>query len=792
MSNRNPIPQAAPAAQTAEIEKEIRRVKRTFATADARQVARLAKARTVVAALENEPLLRDEAMDIAELGVAKKNVRVDPNTLALLGQSGRGKSTTEAALIGRSDIHPNASGKPLTSCITRTFMDIDPDSGDGEYAVLQMRKAAELRALAERHVKTFGVDDFRVPTDIEDLPAAIQALSIEATPTLEALLTVIDQFIRHEDLITGPSELRRIPLDSPSGRQRLHGILREDSPENQNPQARIVDIVKSVDIHLYRPAREDDTHLQLPDTCLVDTPGTGGTTLHSWGLQELIDDGNLDVILFCINPRRVTETEFQLARSLNAAIRSGNLQPQQLLLIHNAIDEEIQHAESETAISELMHVLGGGPEAFHVHETSALAALWALEARNGTPVPNPEKYKSMAVALGLDPADVRDLNDPELHTAVYTNSGLPELIQAINAVTRTYTVEARVSAAETAVGKTVARLADHYAAEHQRLAEELNKHGDADLKSVELLAKKEAAAHAYIGRERSKLLAPETEKLQTLLTETSEDLYTRLGEALPKLWDANLVPDRLRTVPTAPLQRPLPRNFVSDTEEWVWRELDLKPIGHYFAERIETAFGEKACKDLLKLGFDSPIAAEVMRVEAVREITRAVGRDIIDFAANAGKVMLGKPDYRLIPADHSTDNPPAVVQLLETIANTRDRTADAEHFAALLDAIRTCYDPGILEAVASIRGFHEAKLADIERDLRDLIFKTFITLQDHRNSGGLVATLFEEVDAEIQSLHLQKQTLDEKQARLKAIETLMTATDIPEDLQTPDANAAAV
>ncbi len=792
MSNRNPIPQAAPATRNAEIQKQVRHVKRTFATADPRQVARLAKARTTVAALENEPLLRDDAMEVGELGIAKKNVRLAPNTLGIMGQSGRGKSTTKAALIRRSDIHPNASGKPLTAGITRTFMDIDPDSGEAEYAVLQMRKASEIQALAERQVKAFGIDDFHMPHDIEDLPTAIDALGIEATTNLESLLKVIEQFIRHEDLITGSIEHRRIRLDSPTGRQRLHDILREDSPENRNPENRIVDIVKSVDIHLYRPAREDDTHLQLPDTCLVDTPGTGGTTLHAWGLQELISDGNLDVILFCINPRRVTETEFQLARSLNAAIRSGHLQPQQLLLIHNAIDEEIQHEESETAISELRHVLGGGSETFHVHETSALAALWALEARNGTPVPNPEKYKSMAVALGLDPEEVRDLDNPELHTAVYNNSGLPKLIQAINAVTRTYTVEARVTAAEAAVGKTVTRLAHHYAAEQQRLAEQLNKHGNPDFKSVEVLAEKEAEAQAYIGSKRSALLETENETLQKLYNDASEKLYTRLAEALPTLWDDSLVPDRLRTAPTSPLRRPLPRTFVSDTEEWVWLELDLKPIGHYFAERIETEFGDEACQALLTLAFNTDITEDVMNVEAVREITRDIGRDIIDFAAKAGKAMLGKPEYRLIPFNRSTDNRPAVVELLETIANTHDRTPDAEHLQALLNAIRTCYEPGIQEAVAAIRGFHEAKLADIERDFRKLIFKTFITLQDQRNSDQLVATLFEAVDEDIQTLHLQKQTVDEKLARLKTIETLLRTTDSPETSQTPDANTAAV
>lgn len=782
MSDRDRIPQAAPAARTADLEKEFRRVKRKLQTADDRQAESLAKSRLVCRALENERLLREDAMVYGDLSRTKADVSLKPLTFAVLGQSGRGKSTLAGALIGRSDFHSNMSGKPVTACVSRTFMDIEPDAA--EYAVLQMRTTPEIKALVERKVKGLGVDDFLLPTDIEDLPEALSALHTgngEPHPTLSALRSVVDQFIRHEDLVTAPVAQRRIPLDSASGRQRLHDVIREDSTENTTPEHRIADIVKSVDIHLRRPAREDATRLELPDTCLVDTFGTGGATTHSWGLEELLYQGTLDVVLFCVNPRRVTETEFDLARMINAALRTGQLHRTQILIIHNAKDEAILHDESQTAISELMHVLSGGPERFDVHETSALAALWAVEARNGTPLPNPEKYKSMAVALGLDPEAVSDLDAPELHTAVYANSGLPELIQAINAVTRAYTVAARVKAAETAVGETLAGLSEHYEAEDERFSEALKQHGNADFKSVALLKNKEAAAYAYIGQKRSALLAPEPETLQTLQTEARETLYTALDAALPKLWDDNLVPDRLRTAPTPLLQRPLPRHFVSDIEEWVWLQLDLKPIGQYFAGRIETAFAtEEACEALLLFGFNTPVAAEVMSVAAVREITRAVGTDIIDFAANAGKAMLGKPDYRLIPSDISRNNPPAVVQLLETIANTHDRNANAEHFEALLNTIRTRYDPGIEEAVAAIRGFYEAKLADIERNFGDLIFQTFITLQDHRNTETLVATLFEAVDDEVQALHQQKQTVDLKRARLKSIATLLTPTEAPD------------
>lgn len=779
MFDNNRIPQAAPAARTVDIdiEKEVRHVKHKLQTADDRQAMRLAKSRAIVAFLDKEPLLRDDAMDIGELGVAKKDVRLNSLTIGAIGQSGCGKSTTSAALTGgRSDTHLSGSGKALTAGIIRTFMDIDPASGEGEYALLQMRTATELLALAERQLKTLGVDDFRLPTDIEDLPAAIHALGIEATPALEALLEVIEQFIRHEDLITGPVENRRIPLDSPSGLQRLESIVREGTPENLNPEQRIVDIVKTIDIHLHRPAREDDTCLQLLDTCLVDTPGTGGSPLHSWRLRDLIfgADGNLDVILFCINPRRVTETEFELARSLNEAITSGNLHPQQVLLVHNAIDEQVQHDESETAISELMHVCGG-PEMFQIHETSALAALWGLQARNGKPIPNPEKYRSMAVALGLDPEDVRDLDDPELHTAVYEKSGLPELIQAINKVTRGYTVEVRVKAAETSVNNTVSRLSAHYDTEHERVAEQLSKHGPPDVKAVKVLAAMEADAKAYIAEKRAALLEIEPEeKLQTLFTEASESLYTRLGEVLPKLWKS--VPDRLRTVPKPIIHRPLPRTFISDIEEWIWQHLDLVPVGRYFADRIEKEFGENTYTELLHFGFDTPIAKEVMRLETVREMTRTMGNDISDFSKNIGKAMLGKPKYRLLRSDLSTPSP--VVEILETIANTHD--VDAEHFdfEGLRDAIRESYETGIKEAVAAIRGFHEAKLADIEIAFTELISQTFIRLQDNRETLG--ATLFDAVDDEIHALHLQKQTLDEKRARLKTIETFMTATDTDE------------
>ena len=777
-NHRNP--QAAPAARTADIdiEKEVWRVKRKLQTADDRQAVRLAKSRTIVAFLDKDPLLRDDAMEIGELGVAKKDVLLNPVTVATIGQSGRGKSTENAALIGRSDVHAFASGKSVTACVTRTFKDLDPDGSEGQYAVLQMRSAGELRALAERQVKTLGVDDFRVPTDIEDLPDAIHSLGIEATPTLEALLEVIQQFIRHEDLITGPVENRRIPLESPPDIQRLHDIVREDSAENLSHSKRIVDIVKSVDIHLYRPTREDDTLLQLSETCLVDTPGTGGARVHSWGLQELISDadGNIDIILFCLNPRRVTETEFELARYLNAAIRSGNLHPQQLLLIHNAIDEEIQHAESETAISELMHVLGGDPEMFEIHETSALSALWALEASKGKPIPNPAKYKSMAVALGLDPKDVRDINDSELHTAVYEKSGLPELIQAINKVTRAYTVKVRVKAAETSVNNTVSRLSAHYDTEHEWVAEQLSKHGPLDVKAVKVLAEMEADAKAYIAEKRAVLLKIEPEaKLQTLFTEASETLNTRLGEVLPKLWDDNRVQDRLRTVPTPIIHRQKPRSFVSDIEEWIWQHLDLVPVGRYFADRILTEFGENTYTELLHFAFDTPAAKDVMRVETVREMTSTVGNDIIDFAKNIGKAMLGKPKYRLLPSDLS--NPSPVVKILETITNTHD--VDAAHFEALRDAISESYETGIREAVTAIRGYHDAKLADIERAFDALVFQTFLRLQDARETLG--ATLFDAADDEIHALHLQKQTLDEKRTRLKTIETLMTLSDTDTD-----------
>lgn len=773
------IPQAAPAAITANLEGEVRRVKRTLQAADDRQALRLAKTRLACSAVETEPLLREDAMAYADLSIALKDTSLKPLTIAIMGQSGRGKSTINSALIGRSDIQPKASGKPLTGCVSRTFTDIDPADG-AEYAILQMRTAPEIKALVEKQVKKgMGVDDFRVPDDIEDLPNALNALNVgNGEQTHAALLDVVNQFIRHKDI-----EDRRIDLNSPNGRQRLHDLIREDSAQNSTPEQRIVDIVKSVDIHL---VRDDDKHLELPDTtCLVDTFGSGGSTTHTWGLEELLYEGDIDLLLFCVNPRRVTETEFDFARMINAAIRAGKLHRTQILMIHNAIDEEIQHAESETAIAELMHVLSGGPEMFEIHETSALAALWALEARNGNSLQNPEKYKSMAIALGLDP-DVWDIEDPALHTAVYQKSGLPALISAINAVTRAYTVEVRVKAAETSVGKTVSRLSAHYNAEHERLAEELSKHGTPDVNAVKVLAAMQAEAKAFIAEKRGALLESEpAEKLNTLFTEARETLHTRLGETLPKLWDDNNVPDRLRTAPTPIIQRPLPRSFVSDIEEWTWQELDLllQPIGRYFADRIDTAFDDEACQELQRLAFDTPVAKDVMRLETVQDMTRNVGRDISDFAKNIGKAMLGKPEYRLIPsARRDNDDPSPVVKILETIAKTHD--ADAENFEALRDAICEKYDPGIKEAVAAIRGFHEAKLADIEHAFADLIFQTFIRLQDSRETLG--ARLFDADESH--ALHLQKQYLDEKRSRLKTIETLMT-TDIDIDIDI-DASAS--
>ena len=764
------IPQAAPAAFTADIEGEIRRIKRTLQVVDDQQALRLAYARLACSAVENEPLLREDAMAYADLKIALSDIALKPPTIAIMGQSGRGKSTLNSALIGRGDIQQKASGKPLTGCVSRTFTDIDAADG-GEYAILQLRTAAEIKALVEKQVKKLGVKDFRVPDDVESLPETLNALSIgieNGEQTLNALLDIVTQFIRHADTTD-----RRIDLDSRNGRQRLHDLIREDSAQNSDPEQRMVDIVKFVDIHLVRLVREDDKHLELPEnTCIVDTFGSGGSTTHTWGLEELLNEGNIDLLLFCVNPRRVTETEFEFARTINTAIRAGTLHRTQILMIHNAIDEEIQHGESETAIAELMHVLSGENERFEIHETSALAALWALEARNG--VPNPEKYKSMAIALGVDP-DVWDLEDPALHTAVYQASGLPALISEINALTRAYTVEVRVKAAETSVGKTVSRLSAHYNAEHERLAKELSKHGSPDVNAVKVLAAKKSEAKAYIAEKRAALLelleSEPAEKLNMLYTDARETLQTRLGETLPKLWDDNNVPDRLRTAPMPILHRPLPRSFVSDIEEWTWQELDvlLQPIGRYFADRIDTAFDEEACQELQRIAFETPVAEDVMSVETVREMTRKIGEEISDFAKNIGKAMLGQPKYRLIPsARRDNDAPSPVVKILETLAKTHD--ADAENFEALRDAICEQYDPGIKAAVAAIRGFHEAKLSDVERAFGDLIFQTFIRLQDTRETLG--ARLFDADESH--ALHLQKQNLDEKRTRLKTIETLMT------------------
>ena len=762
------FPQAAPTVITADIEREVQRVKRTL-QADDRQALRFAKARLACSTVENEPLLREDAMAYADLSIALSDTSLNPLTIAIIGQSGRGKSTLNCALTGRSDIQPFASGKPLTGCVTRTFTDIDP-ADDVEHAILQMRTESEIRALVEKQVKKgLGVDDFRMPDDIEDLPSALNALSIgigNGEETRAALLDVVNQHIRHADIRS-----RRINLDSPNGREILHNLIREDSAQNSNPEQRMVDVVKWVDIHL---VRDDDKHLELPDTtCLVDTFGSGGSTTHTWGLEELFYEGDIDLLIFCVNPRRVTETEYDFGRMINAAIQAGKLHRTQILMVHNAIDEAIQHGENETAIAELMHVLSGDQEMFEIHETSALAALWALEARNGNAVPNSEKYKSIAIALGIDP-DVWNMDDSELHTAVYERSGLPELIQAINSVTRAYTVEVRVKAAETSVNNTVSRLSAHYDTEHARVADQLAAHGPPDVKAVKVLAERQAEAKFYIAEKRAALLDIEPE-LQTLFTEASDNLYTHLGEVLPKLWENSLVPDRLRTVPLPIIHRPLPRTFVSDIEEWIWNHLELAPVGHYFADRIATEFGENTYTELLHFAFDTPVAKEVMRFETVREMTRSVGNDIIDFAKNSGKAMLGKPKYRLLPSDLS--NPSPVVKVLETIAKTHD--ADAEHFEALRDAIRESYETGIKEAVAAIHGFHDAKLAEMEHTFNDLLFETFIRLQDNREALG--ATLFAAADDEVHALQLQKQTLDEKRAGLKKIETFMTATDTDTD-----------
>jgi hypothetical protein len=662
-----------------------------------------------------------------------------PYRIAVIGRTGRGKSTFINALLARDLVLKKDAGKPATGAALEIFF---IEEYEKEVAIVIYRSEANIRELIKDFITRYGLNfplyrgqiDTKFLVNLQTIQPAKPFTQSEEQDTFmvlrNTLVDMVDQFIKHPNL-----DSRTFDLNNQYDCEYLLKLTDEHSELNsKHSPERVISLIQAVTYKI----KTNYQSFHLPkNVCLVDLPGLDGSPLHNIIIRDGIKGA--DAVIYLHQPQRVdTSDDLVLFNNIKRyiSIEESKSSYEGIFFVLNARDSITADKippELNTAMCELINNFLPNYTSFFANRDqegnpyfliSALAALEAQKSLRGEALKDPRTYRQLKVGLGLS----ENAGDQ----IVLEASRLPHLVTKLMQFAREGRVERQITDGQTALNTIIQSLLNKYEREKEQLNRKLGQFSLEEKEEQILREKEEKLKDIVITFRCNQSL----EKYKIQLTETAKIICNEIDKALknklPELWEGSI--QRKRSVITGEWEvKFFSQKLLEGVQKQLWHELTDRMmqlseqlVGYYYHhfrdQRIATQIAQGCYETLDSRQIEERIQIWI-KEKMQFKLREFASRIAIGLLANSQKF-----DWMNKNISQSESELRTFLEILKEIPPQLN--LNPEQFNILVSAIRQQYEPYIVNfSTEFLLNLYWYEMIVIEEELLKFIRSHFYKLR---------------------------------------------------------------
>lgn len=684
-----------------------------------------------------------------------------PYLIAIIGNTGVGKSTFNNSLIGRNLLFTRAEGKAATGTVLEIFF---LEENEQEIAIVEYRNEREIKSLikkvfqklTEKNLINFPswqtvidsspIDD-KFRANLNNLKHRNNLGSGEQTLFQQYKDTVIDlveQYLQHGNLSS-----ETFDLDNRVHSQKLNQLTDENSAlnnwDNPNPNRKI-GLIKKV-IYKIKPTTQNDTlGLEFPtNVCLVDLPGLDGSLLHDLIILDGIKDA--DAVIYINNPKRIdTNADIQLLSEVKSSITLSNNRDsyKSIFFILTARDNITRDENYDSTqlpqnmrdfidkflpgyTQQLPNRNDEGDPYFYV---SSIAAYFAKKLLRGETLSEKLRQTYEQACLGLG---IRNYDDC---IAVLNATRMPKLIEKLKYFVLNERIDQQINNGKIALDSIVNFLVNKYTREQEQQTRIMGNLSLDEIQTKTLLKKEKYLTKLVqeFSVKEFKSLSGYQDQLSASVTRICQEIDIAIQKQMPEIW-RNCVSIGRPLNNGKPELAILAKTFLLEVQTKLWHQLGYRMV--HLSEQLVQEYRnnlekEKLVRTITKECYET-VQYQDLNNKLKDWIEKQMAFKLKEVASRIGLVFLGSSQHDLLNDNSDNSNNNKFLSIIGQI--TQQEELEPDKFQPLVQGIHDHYTSIIYKyCLTAIINVYRYEYTIIEENLVYFIRQTFHKLLYTRNA----------------------------------------------------------
>ncbi|NET45434.1 dynamin family protein [Okeania sp. SIO2B3] len=675
-----------------------------------------------------------------------------PYRIAIIGNTGVGKSTFNNSLVGRNLLFTRAEGKAATGTVLEIFF---VEENEQEIAIVEYRNQRKIKALIKKVFQKLSEknlinipnwqtvidgspidDNFRM--NLGNLNPPNNLGSGEQTLFQQYKDTVVD--IIEQYLLHGNLNSETFYLNNPEHLQQLNQLTDENSllnnSDNPNPNRRI-GLIEKVIYKIKPNTQNDNLGLEFPtNVCLVDLPGLDGSLLHDLIILDGIKDA--DAVIYINNPKRIdTNADLQLLSEVKSSITVNNNRDSYkgiffILTSRDNITRDENYDSTQLPqnmrdfidkflpgyTQQLSNRNDEGDPYFYV---SSIAAYYAKKLLRGETLSEELRQTYEQACLGLR---IRNYDD---YKAVLNASRMPKLIDKLKYFVLNERIDQQINNGKIALDSIMIFLVNKYTLDQEQQTRIM---GNLSLDEIQTqtLLKKEKYLNELVQKFSVKefnSLSGYQNKLSASVNEICQEIDIAIQKQMPQIWRKCVSTGR-------PLNNGKPelavlaKTFLLEVQTKLWHQLGYRMVR--FSEQLVQEYRNSLQQENLVRTITRECYETVQYQELENKLNHWIEKQMAfklkEIASRIGLVFLGRSQDDLLNDNSEILKKNKFLSIIRQLPQQEE--LEPEKFKPLVQEIHDHYTPIITSyCLTALINVYRYEYTVIEENLVDFIRQTF-------------------------------------------------------------------